>query len=392
MHTAAIQSRVTPSDTMRHRFSVAPMMDCTDRHYRYLARLISRHALLYTEMLTTGAVIFGNTEKLLGYHPAEHPVALQIGGSNPVEMARSARIGELLGYDEININAGCPSDRVQAGAFGACLMKQPQRVADCVKAMRDAVDVPVTVKQRIGVDDEDSMAALQVFVDTVSRAGCDTFIIHARKAWLRGLSPRQNREVPPLRYPVVHELKQAFPELTIVINGGFQDLDPAFDQLRWVDGVMIGRAAYADPYVLAGADRLFFGDDGRVPTRMEVLARYKVYCEWQLERGVPLGRMVRHIVGLFQRCRGAKAWRRHLSENAHRPGAGLEVIDHAASHVLEVDLWKEAEFALSHPFEVRGVPLGGGPPAPRPRSASRRSCLPGVKNEPRDSATATGKE
>ena len=360
MHATATQARASLHGATRHRFSVAPMMDCTDRHFRYLARLISRQALLYTEMLTTGAVIFGDTEKLLGYHPAEHAIALQLGGSDPAEMARSARIGERLGYDEININVGCPSDRVQAGAFGACLMKRPQLVAECVKAMRDAVNVPVTVKQRIGVDHQDSAAVLQEFVDTVARAGCDTFIIHARKAWLEGLSPKQNREVPPLRYPVVHELKRAFPELTIVINGGFQDLDRAADQLRWVDGVMIGRTAYADPYVLAGVDHLFFDSDARVPTRMEVLDRYRAYCALQLERGVPLGRLVRHVVGLFQGCRGAKAWRRHLSENAHRAGAGLEVIDGAASHIREVDPRQDVEKGLSCPFSTRRHMSGPG--------------------------------
>jgi len=311
------------------------MMDRTDRHYRYLARLISARALLYTEMLTTGAVIFGDANKLLGFHEAEHPLVLQIGGSDPAAMARSARIGASWGYDEININAGCPSDRVQSGMFGACLMKQPRRVADCVKAMRDAVDIPVTVKHRIGVDDQDSAEALHAFVAAVSEAGCETFIIHARKAWLQGLSPRQNREVPPLRYPLVHELKRAFPDLTMVINGGFTDLEPAAAQLRHLEGVMLGRQAYANPYLLAGVDGRFFGDRRPPRSRMEILEAYKRYCAAQLEAGVPLQRLSRHLVGLFQGCPGARAWRRCLSEQAPVKGAGVEVLDRAAARVTD---------------------------------------------------------
>lgn len=317
----------------RHRFSVAPMMDRTDRHFRYLARLISRRALLYTEMLTTGAVIFGDGEKLLGFHPAEHPLALQVGGSDPTAMARCARIAESWGYDEININVGCPSDRVQSGTFGACLMQYPDRVADCVRAMRDAAGLPVTVKHRIGVDHHDSADALKHFVETVSRAGCDTFIVHARKAWLQGLSPKQNREVPPLRYPAVHEIKRWFPALTVVINGGLADPASARKQLQWVDGVMLGRAAYANPYLLAGVDELFYGTAAPPATRWQVLDAYVSYCASQLRRGVPLSRLTRHVVGLFQGCRGARAWRRHLSEHAHRPGAGLEVIENATSRI-----------------------------------------------------------
>ncbi len=309
------------------------MMDCTDRHYRYLARLISRRALLYTEMLTTGAVIFGDAEKLLGFHPAEHPVVLQVGGSDPAAMARSARIAESWDYDEININVGCPSGRVQAGAFGACLMKHPELVADCVRAMRDAAALPVTVKHRIGVDEQDSFDALRRFVEVVARAGCDTFIIHARKALLRGLSPKQNRDVPPLNYRVVHDIKRAFPELTVVINGGFEDIESACEQLPGVDGVMLGRAAYANPFLLAGVDGLFYGAAARPVTRLQVLDEYMEYCAAQLRMGVPLTRLTRHIVGLFQGCRGARAWRRCLSEEARGPGAGLEVIEHAVARV-----------------------------------------------------------
>lgn len=334
MHAAADQQPCSREDAaVRHRFAVAPMMDCTDRHYRYLARLLSRRALLYTEMLTTGAVIFGDPARLLGFDPAEHPLALQLGGSDPAEMARCARIAAQRGFDEVNINVGCPSDRVQAGAFGACLMKRPDVIADCVRAMRDAADIPVTVKHRIGVDDHDSLDELKRFVETVSGAGCDTFIIHARKAWLKGLSPRQNREVPPLQYPVVHEVKRSFPGLTVVINGGFDDLNAARAQLGRVDGVMLGRAAYSNPYLLAGVDRVFFGGTAPPVARHDVLDGYMHYCERQLRQGVPLSRLTRHVVGLFQGCRGARAWRRYLSENAPGPGAGLEVIEEAAARV-----------------------------------------------------------
>ncbi|HSH41979.1 MAG TPA: tRNA dihydrouridine(20/20a) synthase DusA [Arenicellales bacterium] len=334
---ATIQRPDAAPAVNRHRFSVAPMMDCTDRHYRYLARLVSRRALLYTEMLTTGAVMFGDAGRLLEFDPAEHPLVLQIGGSDPAAMARSARIAERWGYDEININVGCPSDRVQAGAFGACLMKSPALVADCVRAMRDAATLPVTVKHRIGVDDQDSRDALMRFVETVAGGGCDTFIVHARKAWLQGLSPRQNREVPPLRYDVVHQVKASFPELTIVINGGFQDLETVRRQLGAVDGVMLGRAAYANPYLLAGVDALLYGDEAAAPSRSEVLQRYMDYCEQQLARGVPLSRLTRHVIGLFQGCRGARAWRRHISEHAHRAGAGVEVLAQAGSRVADPD-------------------------------------------------------
>jgi tRNA-dihydrouridine synthase A len=311
------------------------MMDCTDRHYRYFARLLTRRALLYTEMLTTGAVIFGDAGKLLHYDAAEHPLALQLGGSDPVEMARCARIAARWGYDEVNINVGCPSDRVQAGTFGACLMKTPERVADCVRAMRDAADLPVTVKHRIGVDRQDSPEALKHFIETVAAGGCNTFIIHARKAWLQGLSPKQNREVPPLQYPVVHDVKRAFPDLTIVINGGFDDIETAFDQLPRVDGVMLGRAAYSNPFILAGVDPRFFDTPPERATRTQVLDDYMVYCARQLEAGVPLRRLTRHIVGLFQGCRGARSWRRYLSEHAHQPGAGLEVVERAAALVSD---------------------------------------------------------
>nr|WP_281397152.1 tRNA dihydrouridine(20/20a) synthase DusA [Kaustia mangrovi] len=306
--------------------SVAPMMDWTDRHDRFFLRLISRHALLYTEMVTAQAVVRGDRRRLLGFHGQEHPVALQLGGSEPALLAEAARIGAGFGYDEINLNVGCPSDRVQSGRFGACLMAEPALVADCVAAMRAAVAVPVTVKCRIGIDDQDAEEALSRFVDEVAAAGCRRFVVHARKAWLRGLSPKENREVPPLDYGRVYRLKAARPDLDIVLNGGIQTLDEAEGHLARVDGVMLGRAAYHTPYVLAEADRRLFDPAAPVPTREEIVERFLPYVEAELACGVPLKAMTRHILGLFHGVPGARGWRRHLSENAHRPGAGVEVI------------------------------------------------------------------
>ncbi|OOG25925.1 tRNA dihydrouridine(20/20a) synthase DusA [Thioalkalivibrio denitrificans] len=316
-----------------NRVSVAPMMDWTDRHCRYFLRLITRHTLLYTEMVTTGALLHGDASRLLAYHPHEHPVALQLGGSEPGELAACARLAEAQGYDQVNLNVGCPSDRVQSGRFGACLMAEPQLVADCVAAMNAACAVPVTVKTRIGIDDRDAYEDLVSFVDTVRAAGCRTFIVHARKAWLQGLSPRENREIPPLRYDVVHRLKADFPDLEIILNGGLQDLDSAAEHLGRLDGVMFGREAYHNPYMLVQVDRRVFGDDHPVPTRHQVVADLLPYVSERLDEGVPLQAMTRHILGLFQGCPGARAWRRHLSENAHRTGAGIEVIRAAAARV-----------------------------------------------------------
>jgi len=318
---------------VNRRLSVAPMMDCTDRFDRYFLRLISPQVLLYTEMITTGAILHGDRDRHLSFHGAEHPVAAQLGGSDPDDLARAAEIAAGYGYDEINLNVGCPSDRVQSGRFGACLMQEPELVADCVRAMRAAVSIPVTVKSRIGVDDQDDYDDLKHFVETVAAADCETFIVHARKAWLSGLRPKQNREVPPLRYALVHHLKRDFPALEIVINGGIASLDQAADQLTHVDGVMIGRAAYNDPYMLADAGRLLFGDTAPVPDRHAILERYTPFVEGELKRGVPLQRMTRHIIGLFNGCRGARAWRRFLSENACRAGAGVAVIREAAALV-----------------------------------------------------------
>lgn len=309
------------------------MMECTDRHERYFLRLISRHVLLYTEMVTTGAILHGDQERLLGFDPFEHPVALQVGGSDPGNLARCAKVGQNFGYDEINLNLGCPSDRVQSGRFGACLMEEPELVADCVKAMKSVVDVPVTVKTRIGIDDRDSYEELVQFVETVAKTGCKTFIFHARKAWLQGLSPKENREVPPLRYDVVYRIKGDFPELDVIVNGGITTLDAVRDHLKAVDGVMIGREAYSNPYFLASVDRDFFGEQDAVLSRHEILERYLDYMETQHFDGVRLNQMTKHIIGLFQGMPGARAWRRHISENAHLSDASIDVVRQAAQFV-----------------------------------------------------------
>jgi tRNA-dihydrouridine synthase A len=309
------------------------MLDWTDRYFRYFLRLISRHTLLYTEMVTSGALLHGDRERFLGFHQTEHPLALQLGGSDPKDLAICARLGEERGFDEINLNVGCPSDRVQSGSFGACLMATPDLVADCVSAMRDTVAIDVTVKHRIGIDERDSYAELCDFVGRVAEAGCSTFIVHARKAWLQGLSPKENREIPPLQYPVVHRLKEEFSELEIIINGGIQNLDSALEHLQQVDGVMIGRQAYQDPWSLREADRRIFGDDHPLPTRHEVVERLLPFVEAEFSRGTPVGRITRHILGLFNGRPGARAWRRHISENAHRRGATPEIIRQAAEKV-----------------------------------------------------------
>jgi tRNA-dihydrouridine synthase A len=313
------------------RLSIAPMMDWTDRHERFFLRLISKRTMLYTEMITTGAILHGDRERLLAYHPAEHPVALQLGGSDPRALAECAGIGAALGYDEINLNVGCPSDRVQTGRFGACLMLEPEVVRDGVAAMREAVSVPVTVKHRIGVDDRDSYDDLCRFVSIVAESGCTVFTVHARKAWLSGLSPKQNREIPPLSYETVYRLKRDFPHLTIVLNGGVRSLDEAEEELRQIDGVMIGRAAYETPYMLAEADRRIFGEPAPVLSRREIVAAFMPYVQAELAAGTHLRHMTRHILGLFQGLPGARAWRRTLTEGAVKPEAGIEVIEAAAA-------------------------------------------------------------
>lgn len=312
--------------------SVAPMMDWTDRHCRYFHRLLSRSTLLYTEMVTTGAVLHGDRERLLGFDAAEHPVALQLGGSDPADLAACARIAEEWGYDEVNLNVGCPSDRVQSGRFGACLMAEPDLVARLVGAMREAVSIPVTVKSRIAIDEMEEWPTLDHFIRTVSAAGCTHFIVHARKAWLKGLSPKENRDIPPLRYDLVHRLKAEYPQLTIAINGGIKTLDEAEAHLGKVDSVMIGRAAYETPYLLADADRRLMGGLPG-PDRHAVIDAMLPYIEARMARGTPLSSITRHMLGLFQGLPGARAYRRHIAENAHRPGAGPEVLERAASLV-----------------------------------------------------------
>lgn len=305
------------------------MMDWSDRHCRMLWRQLTQRALLYTEMVTTGAILHAGPEHFLAFHPDEHPLALQIGGSDPRDLARCARIAEDWGYDEINLNCGCPSDRVQNGRFGACLMGEPQIVADCVKAMRDACSLPVTVKHRIGIDHMESYRELLEFVEPVHAAGCTTFIVHARKAWLRGLSPKQNREIPPLDYPMVYRLKSDFPQLEVIINGGIHRLEDCGTHLQHVDGVMIGRAAYQDPYLLAAVDQGFLGGEPRAKSREQVLLDFLPYIEKQLIRGVPLNHMTRHLLGLFQGVPGARLFRRHISQHAHLAGAGVDVVEQA---------------------------------------------------------------
>jgi tRNA-dihydrouridine synthase A len=324
---------MTALTTRDIRFAVAPMMDWTDTHCRSFHRLMTRRARLYTEMLTTGAVIHGDRERLLGFDPAERPLALQLGGADPTELAKAARIAEPFGFDEIDLNVGCPSDRVQNGAFGACLMLRPDLVADCVRAMKDAVALPVTVKCRIGVDEQEPRAALFGLAERVVAAGCDALIVHARKAWLAGLSPRENRDVPPLDHPLVHELKRAFPATPIAINGGIATLAEARAQLAHVDGVMIGRAAYQNPELLLRVDPELFGEAAPLADGFAAVEAYLPYIAAQLARGERLASMTRHMLGLFAGRPGARAFRRRLACEAVRPGAGVEVLLGAVDEV-----------------------------------------------------------
>ncbi len=318
-------------------FAVAPMMEWTDRHCRYFHRRLTRRALLYTEMVTAAAIMFGDRERLLGFDTDEHPVALQLGGSDPRQLAEAARIGEDYGYDEINLNVGCPSDRVQNGRFGACLMAHPQLVADCVHAMSKAVAAPVTVKCRIGIDDQDAEEDLERFVRAVNDGGCKTFIVHARKAWLNGLSPKENRDVPPLDYGRVYRLKQTYPGLTIIINGGIQSLDEAVEHLGHVDGVMMGRSAYQRPALLADVDRRIYGDT-RPSVSLEAAYEAMIpYCAAQIANGGKLSSVTRHMLGLFQNMPGARAYRRCLSEEAVKPGADHSVMRMALDFVRSPD-------------------------------------------------------
>ena len=325
----------TPSPTpTTYRFSVAPMMDWTDRHCRMFHRALSKDALLWTEMVTADAVIHGDRERLIGFSDAEHPVVLQLGGSDPAKLAEASRIAEEFGYDEVNINCGCPSDRVQSGRFGACLMQEPTTVAACVAAMREAVSIPVTVKCRVAVDDDPPRETLFGFVDQVADAGCEVFTVHARKAWLSGLSPKENRDIPPLDYDLVQR-----PDLTLILNGGIKMMADAATHLETFDGVMLGRAAYQTPSCLLAADRLIhqgIGDDSfDMDGAFAALDRYRPYMAARLDEGVKLSSITRHMLGLFAGQPGARAWRRTLSEKAVKEGAGLDVLDEALSHIAD---------------------------------------------------------
>ncbi len=325
--------------SLDRRLSIAPMMDHTDRHYRYFLRLISQSTLLYTEMITTGALLYGDYDHFLAYSEAEHPLAIQLGGSDPDELSRCAKLAENYHYDEVNLNIGCPSDRVQNGRFGACLMAEPQLVADCISAMSESCSLPITVKTRLGIDDRDSYEELIRFVDTVKHAGCKTFILHARKAWLQGLSPKQNREIPPLEYEKVYRIAKDFPDLEIIINGGFTRMEQIQEQYEHVNGVMIGRAAYQNPFLLAKVDKEIFGLNLPQSSREEVISKFIVYAQEQLALGVSLNHMTRHILGLYQGQAGARAFRRYISQHAYVKGAGIEVLQRALdvvkNHKLE---------------------------------------------------------
>lgn len=307
-------------------FSLAPMMEWSDRHCRYFWRLLSKQAFLYTEMVTTGALIHGDRERFLNYNPEEHPVALQLGGSNPQELAACAQMAQSWGYDEVNLNCGCPSDRVQNGMIGACLMAHPPLVADCIKAMQDAVQIPVTVKHRIGIDDMDDDQGLLDFVAPIAATGCATFIVHARKAWLKGLSPKENREIPPLNYERVHKLKQEFPDLEIIINGGLKTLADCQAQLTHVDGVMVGREAYHNPWLLSEVDTAIYGQPPVAIDRLAVIDQMMGYIDKQLSAGMRLHHITRHLLGLFHGQPGGKQFRRIISAEAHKPGANAELV------------------------------------------------------------------
>lgn len=316
------------------RFCIAPMMDWTDRHDRVFLRKFSKKILLYTEMVTSASLEYGDADYLLRYNDEEHPVALQVGGSKIKELIHSSVLAEKVGFDEINLNVGCPSDRVKSGNFGACLMAKPKLVADCVKAMIDSVNIPVTVKCRTGIDDLDSQSQLLEFIGSISEAGCKTFIIHARKAILSGLTPKQNREIPPLNYHRVFSVKETFPELEVIINGGITNLTDAKSFLTKVDGVMVGREAYQNPFFLEKVDELIFDSSPTNKNRVDYLKSYIPYIETELQRGTPLKHMTRHILGLFKGQRGGKQFRRHLSENSHKEEAGVEVVNDALKFII----------------------------------------------------------
>lgn len=331
-------SLLTTKDKASHwRFCLAPMMTWSDRHCRYFWRLMTKHSVLYTEMITTGALIHGDRERFLQYNAEEHPVALQVGGHEPAALAECARMAEDWGYDEINLNCGCPSDRVQSGKIGAILMAEPQLVAECVSAMKEACAIPVTIKHRIGIDDMEDYEDMKTFVELCAQAGCQTFIVHARKAWLKGLSPKENREIPPLKYELVYRLKEAFPELTIAINGGIKTIEHTQSLLAHVDGVMIGREAYNNPYFLHTIDQDIFGDDRPRLTRKALVEAFMDYCDRQIEEGKSIGtrldHMTRHILGIYHGQPRARLFRKYLTENANKPGANSQVIRDALAIV-----------------------------------------------------------
>ena len=328
---APMNARLTPD----RRFSVAPMMDWTDRHCRAFHRVLTRRTLLYTEMAVDQALIHGDPDRLIGFDPAEHPVAVQLGGAEPETLARAARIAEGFGYAEINLNVGCPSDRVQSGCFGARLMLEPERVRDCLIAMREAVSVPVTVKHRLGVDDQEPETTLLSFIDTVADSGVTSFTVHARKAWLKGLSPKENRDVPPLDYDLVHRVKAERPDLEIILNGGLRSLDEALENASGLDGAMVGRAAYQTPWMLSGVDSGVFGQADPVGDPVEAVRAYRPYIEAQLDRGVKLHALTRHMLGLFSGRPGARKWRQTLSAEANRPGADWAVVERALERVAD---------------------------------------------------------
>ncbi len=326
------------STVLDRRFTLAPMMEWSTSDCRTFWRFLTKKAVLYSEMVTTGALLHGDKARFLDYNACEHPLALQLGGSSPKDLAECSKIAEGWGYDEVNLNCGCPSDRVQNGMIGACLMAEPDLVAECIAAMQNAVRIPVTVKHRIGIDDMEDYEGLVKFVSTIAETGCKTFIVHARKAWLKGLSPKENREVPPLQYDKVYQLKQDFPHLEIIINGGITTLEQSRQLLAHVDGVMLGREAYANPYLLAEVDQKIYGAPNPVISRNEVMIGFLGYCEEQLGKGTRLNHLTRHILGLYQGLPRARQFRRILSEQAHKPGAGIEVLQQALGVLNEVPL------------------------------------------------------
>ncbi len=331
-------SRQNNRADLNRRLCLAPMLDRTDRHFRYFLRLISKHTVLFTEMVTANALLRGNRDNLLEFHPSEHPLVLQLGGSEPQLLSECSKIAEKIGYDEINLNIGCPSDRVQKGRFGACLMKEPELVAECVEAMQRQVNIPVSIKTRLGVDNHDSYEDVSNFIATVSTAGCRVFYMHARKAWLKGLSPKQNRNIPPLNYEMVAQLAADFPDNAFIINGGITDIDEIRHHLTKMDGVMLGRKLYENPFLLQDVDHLFFDDKRNQQSRQQVLEQYMIYIEQQLEQGVRLHTLVRHIFGLFHGQPGARQWRRALTENSRTGNNRLDKIKEAMFTITDYSL------------------------------------------------------